>query len=382
MSRMEPVKNICQTLLWLCAMLWCGRMAAAVPAEGLVINSISVVETNLDFVATFPPGVDHAVLEMRPTLADEWQSTALLNVPADGGTIEFTIPMPALETAFFRLNVSMLAESNTPANSPTKTPTTTQLSAELQFVAVPPLGPDSTNTNEAVFHFKGMVDGSDRITIKRRGALWEHVNWGWPAGVVNVNGSQWNPSEKNFITTTGAVLFLAGKYSLATAALEIITNRDVVTMERTNGALVVYLDDTPLGAAPYEFKIHFPRATVKPRLVRTSPAATLKITAVIDGSDVLKITTHEATWTHQAWAYPAAVRLNDIPWDVRQTNVLVNTGTNVFLPAGVDVSTAKIISRQGRDLATIWADHDAVWVSFADNPNGADAYELDLSFGK
>jgi len=206
-----------QTLLWLCTVLWCGRMVAAVSAGSLVINSISVVETNLDFVATFPPGVDRAVLEMRPTLADEWQSAALLNVPADGGTIEFSIPMPALETAFFRLNASMLVPSNSLSNNPTKTTATTQVSAELRFVAVPPLGPDSTNTNEAVFHFKGMIDGSDRITIKRQGALWEHVNWGWPAGAVTVNGSQWNPSEKNFITTTGAVMFLPKKILAAVA---------------------------------------------------------------------------------------------------------------------------------------------------------------------
>ena len=30
----------------------------------------------------------------------------------------------------------------------------------------------------------------------------------------------------------------------------------------------------------------------------------------------------------------------------------------------------------------MWADHDAVWVSFADNPNGDDLYELELLFGQ
>jgi hypothetical protein len=150
-----------RTLLWLCAVLWGGRTVAAVPADSPVINSISVVETNLDFVATFPPGVDHATLEMRPTLTDEWQSAVSLNVPAAGGTIEFTLPRPALATAFFRLNASMVVLSNSPASHPATT--TTQLSAELQFVAVPPLAPDPANTNEVVFHFKGMIDGSDRI---------------------------------------------------------------------------------------------------------------------------------------------------------------------------------------------------------------------------
>jgi hypothetical protein len=376
------MKKACQTLLWLCAVLWSGRIVAVVPAGSPVINAISVVETNLDFVATFPPGVDHAVLEMRPTLADEWQSAAMLNVPAEGGTIEFAIPMPALETAFFRLNASMpIPKSLTPGN-PAQTPATNQLSAELQFVAVPPLGPDSTDTNEAVFHFKGMIDGSDRITIRRQGALWEHVNWSWPAGAVTVNGSQWNPSEKNFITTTGAVMFLPPQYSLRSPRLEPIAGRDVVALERTNDALIVYLDDTPPGAAPYEFRIHFPRGEPQPEPVRSSTPATLKITAQIDGSDLLKITAGEATWMHRAWSYPEAVRLNDISWNVRQTNILANAGTNRFLPSGVNLSTAKIIARKGRDVATMWAGNDAIWVNFADNPNGADAYELEISFGR
>jgi hypothetical protein len=355
-------------------------MLAAAPADLPVINSISVVDTNLDFVATFPSGVDHAVLEMRPTLADAWQSAAMLDVPADGGTIEFTIPMPALETAFFRLNASMLDLNSSTTNNP---PTATiRLSAELQFVAVPPLGPDQENTNEAVFHFKGMIDGSDRITIQRQGALWEHVNWGWPAGAVTVNGAQWNPSEKNFMTTTGAVTFLPPQYSLRSARLEPVAGRDVTAMERTNDAMIVYLDDTPPGAAPYEFKIHFPREEPEAETVPASTPATLKIAAQIDGSDLLKITADEATWRHRAWSYPEAVRLNDIPWNVRQTNIMANAGTNRFLPSGVNFSTAKIVGRKGRDVATMWADHDTIWVNFADNPNGSDAYELEISFGR
>ena len=87
-------------------------------------------------------------------------------------------------------------------------------------------------------------------------------------------------------------------------------------------------------------------------------------------------------WTHRAWSCPDAVRLNDLVWDVRQTNVLRNVGTNSYLPDGVDFSTARITGRKGRDVATMWADSDAVWISFADNPNGADAYELELFFGQ
>lgn len=352
--------------------LWSGRAVAVLPVDQPVITALSIVGRNLDFTATFPPGVAQAVLEMRPILTGSWQQAAMLEVPADGGTVEFTIPKPALEIAFFRLSVTLGATTNV------------QLSAELQYVTVPPLGPVLTNAGspaKAVFHFKGTIDGSDRIVITHAGAFWDHVNWGWPAGAVTVNDSQWTPAEKNFMTTTGAVAFLPEMYSLATAKLEVIEGRDVIALEQTNDALIVYLDDTPSGAAPYEFKIHFHPAATKPAETRTSTAATLKIAAQIDGSDLLKITAREATWTHRAWSYPDAVRLNDVPWDVGQTNVLMNSGTNSFLPSGVAFSTARIVHREGRDLVTMRADHDAVWISFADNLNGADAYELELSFG-
>jgi hypothetical protein len=61
--------------------------------------------------------------------------------------------------------------------------------------------------------------------------------------------------------------------------------------------------------------------------------------------------------------------------------VLQNAGSHLFLPAGVDLSTARIINRTGRDLATLWADEQVLWVWFADNPNGADTYELEIRFG-
>jgi hypothetical protein len=350
--------------------LWGGRSVAVTSPNQPIITSLSVAGTNLVFNASIPPGVDQAILEMRPTLDAPWQEAALLDVPAGGGSLEFIIPSPALEMAFFRLKAT------------THTTTNSQLSAELQYVTIPPLGPDGTNGTDAVFHFKGVVDGSDRILITREGAFWEHVNWDWPAGAVTINDAQWNPRDKNYLTTTGAVTFLPEMFSLEDVGLEIIEGRDVISLERTNRALIVYLNDTPLGAAMYEFKIHFHPGTIKPAKTGASPAATLKIAAQIDGSDSLKITAREATWEHRAWSYPGAVSLNGIPWDVGQTNVLMNAGTKTFLPSGVDLSTARIVNRKGRDVGTMWAEADALWIQFADNPNGADLYELELSFGR
>jgi len=357
-------------LLFLLTITASSRAGENVPAQIPVINSISVSGTNLVITASIPSGASQVVLEICPTLADSWQEAAAFQAPTNGGPMEFSIPQPPLPMAFFRLNVS-LAGSAQP-----------QLSTVVHYQIVPPLTEVATNgSTEAVFHFNGEIDGSDKITIRRDGALWEHVSWGWP-GTVIVNDSQWQPSEKNFLTSTGAVSFLPPQYSLSAADLEVVQGRDVVAVERTNDALIVYLDDTPLGAAPYEFKVHFHPATQELHGLASSTAATLKIAAHIDGSDRLRITTNEATWTHLTFSPPGDIRLNNVSWDLGQTNVLSNTGTNSFLPSGIDFSTAKILARKGRDLATMQIEKDGICVSFADNPNGGDDYELDVSFGQ
>jgi hypothetical protein len=254
------------------------------------------------------------------------------------------------------------------------------VSSELKYVSIPSLGIMALPQTDAVFHFKGTIDGSDKITITRDGALWEHVNWAWP-GSVTVNGAQWDPSEKNYLTTTGAAKFLPESFSLDSADLKVIAARDEVTMERADNALIVYMDDVSNGADEYEFEVRFHPSRPKPAPAATE-TATLKITADIDGSDCFIITRTEATWRHGQRAFPDKVMLNHVEWFPQLNPVLKNEGTNAFLPATVDLSSAKIVSRKGRDLATMWAGDDAVYVHFADNPNGSDTYELELSFGK
>jgi len=365
-----------------CLLLSVTSLLAAAPEavinNQLALTSLAVQGTNLTLVGVVPAGLGSVTLEMRPTLVAPWQAAGTMDAPAGGGAVIFMLPKPG-EMQFFRLKGAASAAS------------AGMVSAEVNYLTVAPLGsatasaPDAkpgAAEAEAVFHFKGMVDGSDRILITRDGALWEHAHWDWPQGAVTVNGAQWDPRQKNYLTTAGAVKFLPECFSLETVDLERITGRDVVALERTNNALIVYLDDTPVGADEYEFKIHFHPARSKPAPARASTAARLKIAAEIDGSDCLRITAAEATWEHKQWSGPANVRLNEVPWPVEETNVLPNAGPNRFLPVGVDFSTARIVSRKGRDLATAWAEADGLWVWFADNPNGSDAYELEIAFGQ
>jgi len=285
------------------------------------------------------------------------------------GDVAFVISKPTNSVAFFRLKGQRL--ESVPL-----------ISDQVPYVTIAPLGSDRSVSGDAVFHFKGLVDGSDKIVITRDGALWSHVNWDWPPEAVTVNGTRWSPQEKNFLTSSAAVKFLPEEFSLEAAHLQIIQGRDVVALERATNALIVYLNDTPAGASEYEFAIHFHRTETKLVKATTGPSAWLKIAARIDGSDRIRITGTEATWEHQAWSQPMDVLLNGIRWRPEEVNVLKNEGAQRFLPRGVEFSTARIIARKGRDLATMWADNDGVWVCFADNANGDDAYELEIAFGQ
>ncbi|MGO8696678.1 MAG: hypothetical protein ACLQVY_03025 [Limisphaerales bacterium] len=124
---------------------------------------------------------------------------------------------------------------------------------------------ESLSNGNAVFHYKGQVQGSDKILITHEGALWTHINWDYPPQPVSINGTSWNPREKNYLSTAGPAKFLPDSFSLESVDLEIVKRRDVVALERTGGGLMVYLDDAlwvrfadnPNGSDSYEIEIAF-----------------------------------------------------------------------------------------------------------------------------
>jgi hypothetical protein len=343
--------------------------------QPFAITSISVQGTDLVLSAQIPPGMEAVTLQERTSIDTPWKKMGIPGVTNGFNQTVFTLPKPD-GMHFFRLKAA-----------PQSTGAVALVSGELNYVPIEPLGPElaesmtNTSGHDALFHFKGMIDGSDRIVITREGALWEHVNWDWPQGPVIVNHVQWLPRQSNYLSTTGKAKFLPERFSLDAVTLEVTEGRDVVALERANDKLIVWLDDVSPGFAPYEFTIHFDTSRPSPTPGNKSVAATLRISAEIDGSDLVKITRQTATWEHLKFAPPEKVRLNDTPWSLLQTNVLRNEGANQFLPSGVDFSTARIVERKGRDLATMWSDKDAVWIRFADNPNGRDWYELEIAFG-
>lgn len=353
--------------------------AVTTPDNSLAFKSISVEGTNLVLRAVIPAGLEKVTLETRPDLDSKWEAAGMLEVTNAGDEVEFTIPKPD-GMQFMRLNATPIV-TTTISNA---------ISPELNYVTMPSLTVENkTTTNslgknvkpssEAVFHFKGRVDGSDKILIRRDGALWSHVNWGWPEGNVLVNGVEWKPSEKNYVTTSGQEKFLPANFRFDSAVLEIVKARDVVALEQASEGLIVYINDTPSGADDYEFKIHF---SSKVKMPPKSSSATLQIVATIDGSECLTLSSNEARWEHFHYQKPKKVMLNDFVWNPTKEPLLQNVKSSLKLPDGIDFRSAKIVKRKGRDLATLWTTDKELKIYFADNPNGADNYELTIAFGE
>src|SRR4051812_30156700 len=219
-------------------------------SDQFAITSISVAGTNLVLNAVIPAGIEQVTLEICLSLNGAWQQQGQLNVQTGVNDLAFSIPKPTNAMAFFRL------KGKTRESTPL-------LSDQVRYVTMPSLQTNRGTNGEPIFHFKGPVDGSDKILITRDGALWSHVHWHWPADAVTINGAKWAPEEKNFLTTLGQSRFLPEPFSLDSARLEVIQARDVVALERAPNALIVHLNDTPVGSDEYEFAIHFEREKPK-----------------------------------------------------------------------------------------------------------------------
>ena len=358
---------------WITCILCFGLVAAGrITARDIpivsspTIASLSVQGTNLVVQASVPAGFSELSLEMRPGLERAWQTIETRPVDAAGSEVTFIMAKPSEVMEIFRLR----GKTATAANA--------EVSADVPYVTGASL---AANPSEAVFHFKGVIDGSDRILITRDGASWEHVNWSWPEDFVTVNGAKWNPGAKNFLTTRDPAGFLPPHFAFESAELQVVTGRDLVAIERVDQGLMIYLDDTQWGSSEYEFEVRFHRGSSAPAKGGKHPQTRLKIAATIDGSDTFKITRDTAAWTHQAHANPSSVLINGVSWDLVQDQELKNSDATRFLPADVDFSSARVVSRKGRDVATAWGEKDALWVRFADNPNGSDDYEIEIQLG-
>lgn len=219
--------------------------------------------------------------------------------------------------------------------------------------------------------------------MTRDGVLWEHVNWDWPDTDVSINGVSWQPRLKNVLMSAGPGPFLPPDASFLGAQVKVAKGRDTVVLEREEDALLILVNDTPPGAAEYEFTVTIPKARRVPKAHgRSAPELRLHIAAEIDGSDRLVITREQAEWSHLRWKWPSWVTINDYDWHPDRQPVLTNAAASAFLDTAVDFSSCEVLEREGRDLCVVEALPSSVVVHFADNPNHAALYRLTLGFRK
>lgn len=109
----------------------------------------------------------------------------------------------------------------------------------------------------------------------------------------------------------------------------------------------------------------------------------LRIRAIVDGHDTLKVTADNLQWTHHTWQWPKKLTVNDNEWDVRNRPILaLATGENTLIAEAVDLSSAILEQHGGRDRVTLTNDSDGVVLDFRDGPNGDDTYDVTLRLPK
>jgi hypothetical protein len=220
-----------------------------------------------------------------------------------------------------------------------------------------------------IITFSGSVDGSGTLTVNSNSVSWSNLYFQTPSSVL-INGNAWDPASQPTLSLTGPLI--PSDLSDYFASTTVTSGRDLAVAEIVSNQVQIHFADTPNGADNYQLQVGF---TPKPAPTVT-PAATLHIVADIDGSDVLQISNSSATWIHKFWSSPTNVSLNGNAWNTVSNPTLPNSGPTAFLPAGVDLSTVSFTKNAGRDTATYEVFQNYIDVFFADNPVGADTYDV------
>jgi hypothetical protein len=108
----------------------------------------------------------------------------------------------------------------------------------------------------------------------------------------------------------------------------------------------------------------------------------VRITAVIDGKDELRLSADSAQWIHHSWQWPPEVKMNAVDWIPERTPLFGGAGLTRLTGKRVrDLSKARLTKVRGRGPVTLDATRDFVTVVFDDEgPLGADTYEVVLTF--
>ncbi len=145
---------------------WCSADELVTAPTELAITFIGSAGTNLLLTVSVPAGLENVTLDSRPAIDMPWDAVQQQNAPAAGGEMVFTYPQSAEISRFFRLRASPVAQTPQVQQQSANVQAPQFISAETEYVATASLASQLSNGN-AVFHFKGKVDGSDKILITR-----------------------------------------------------------------------------------------------------------------------------------------------------------------------------------------------------------------------
>lgn len=110
------------------------------------------------------------------------------------------------------------------------------------------------------------------------------------------------------------------------------------------------------------------------------PTDHLDVSAVIDGTDVLRLTKFGATWEHKGWSWPTDIRINGSPWDPQRVSTFTPGASGWLLRDGLDFSEAVIHVLHGRGSVRCRLEGNDLVVTFDDPAPGADLYEVLIEF--
>jgi hypothetical protein len=101
----------------------------------------------------------------------------------------------------------------------------------------------------------------------------------------------------------------------------------------------------------------------------------LRITANVDGSGRIILTTHSVRYEHRSWDPPKEVTFNGEAWENLASTP---SGWHDF-SRGLDLSRAWIVKRQGRDVIALEHTSQGCDLYLCDAPNGSADYEVTIA---
>jgi len=112
------------------------------------------------------------------------------------------------------------------------------------------------------------------------------------------------------------------------------------------------------------------------------PASSLRVIAVIDGTDELHISPSGAKWVHKGWSFPTDVRINGQAWNPHAKDSWTPPSGEGILRRDLDLAGVVLHTLRGRGTVKLGRDSSGLVITFDDPENGADTYEVALDFAE